>query len=120
MKTEYKKFDVILVDFGDSVMAGEQAGIRPSVVVQNDTGNMYGDTTLVMPFTTKCKKLCQPTHALIRKGKNKGLVEDSVLLGECLRQVSKKRIMNRLGEISDIEDQNQIRKVYFANWSGRA
>ena len=44
----YKKFDVVLVDFGEEILAGEQGGIRPAVIVQNNIGNRYSVSTVVM------------------------------------------------------------------------
>ena len=53
MKENYKRFDVVLVDFGQVEFKGEQGGKRPAVILQNDTGNYFGVTTLVAPFTSK-------------------------------------------------------------------
>lgn len=54
---EINTFDIVRVDFGDVVFAGEQGGIRPAVVIQNAYGNIYSDTTIVIPFTSKIKHL---------------------------------------------------------------
>ena len=109
-------FDVVLVDFGNDIIGSEQGGIRPACIIQNNQGNTYGSTTLVMPFTKQFKNIYQPTHTLIKKGKSKGLVHDSVILGECLRQVSEKRIKKYLGKISDIEEKKSIKRAYDANF----
>lgn len=101
---ELKRYDVVLVNFGENVIDSEQAGIRPAVVIQNDTGNFFSSTTIVMPLTSKIKNISQPTHTLIKKGKEKGLVNDSILLGECMRQISKKRIVKSLGSITSIDE----------------
>ena len=116
MKENYKRFDVVLVDFGQVEFKGEQGGKRPAVILQNDTGNYFGVTTLVAPFTSKIKHLNQPTHLLFKKDERKGLKVDSILLGECLRQVSEQRIIKRLGYISSMEDKRSIKKVYDENF----
>lgn len=116
MTQELKRFYVVLVDFGKDNIGSEQGGIRPAIVVQNDTGNFFSSTTLVMPLTSKHKNLKQSTHTLIKKGRGKGLVEDSMLLGECLRQVSEKRIIQILGKITNQYEQKEIRRVYYANF----
>ena len=41
MKENFKRFDIILVDFGQVEFAGEQGGKRPAVILQNDVGNHY-------------------------------------------------------------------------------
>ena len=116
MTQELKRYDVVLVNFGDNAIDSEQAGIRPAIIIQNDTGNFFSSTTIVMPLTSQKRNLNQPTHTLIKKGRDKGLVCDSVVLGECLRQVSEKRIKQFLGRITDENEQKEIRRVYHANF----
>ena len=87
-----KRFEIWSVDFGKDVIGSEQGGVRPAVIIQNDTGNVHSDTTIVLPLTTKIKKIYQPTHTLIRKDVNNGLEDNSMVLGECIRQVSMKRV----------------------------
>lgn len=116
MTINLKRFDVVLVNFGKNVIDSEQGGIRPAIIIQNDIGNYHSNTTIVMPLTTKIKNINQPTHTLIRKGKDKGLKEDSIALGECLRQISEKRIIKYLGKISDKTEKIKIKCVYDANF----
>lgn len=116
MTRELKRFDIVLVDFGDNVIDSEQGGIRPAIVIQNDVGNLYSTTTIVMPFSTKIKNIKQPTHTLILRGTEKGLKENSIVLGECLRQISKRRIKKYLGKISDPLEKKEIKRVYDANF----
>lgn len=115
MIQELKRYDVILVNFGDNIES-EQSGTRPAVVIQNNTGNFFSSTTIVMPLTSRFRNLNQPTHTLIKKGKEKGLVSDSILLGECMRQISKRRIIKRLGSITDTSEQNEIKRAYIASF----
>lgn len=116
MKQNFKRFDVVLVDFGKEAIGSEQGGIRPALIIQNDIGNFYSSTTIVMPLTTQIKYLNQPTHTLIEKGIDKGLIEDSMVLGECMRQISEKRIIKYLGCISDEIEKKEIKRVYDANF----
>ena len=111
-----KRNDIFLVDYGKNIIGSEQGGIRPSVVVQNDTGNFFSDTVIVMPMTTKIKNINQPTHTLIMKGKDNGLAENSMVLGECIRQISKERIIKYIGSITSDKDKSEIRRVYYANF----
>ena len=41
MKENYKRFDVVLVDFGQVEFAGEQGGKRPCIILQNNVGNHF-------------------------------------------------------------------------------
>ena len=113
---EYKRFDVILVDFGKDVIGSEQGGVRPAIVVQNDTGNYFSTTTIVIPLTKHFKKLFQPTHTLIVKGKDNGLTSDSVALGEAMRQISQERIIRYIGTIRNARDRREIKRVYNASF----
>lgn len=113
---DVRQFDVVLVNFGDDVIGCEQGGIRNAVVIQNDKGNRFSSTTVVMPFTTKLKKTEQPTHSVFKANKSRGLSEDSMLLGECMRQISEDRIIKPLGRLDDLNDQKAVKRVYEANW----
>lgn len=115
MKWDLRQYDVVLVDLGEDAVGSEQLGIRPAVVIQNNTGNYFSSTTIVLPMTKELKNLSQPTHTLISKGREKGLTKDSMVLGECVRQVSEKRIRQMLGRITSEDERRAIRRVYDAN-----
>lgn len=117
---KYRQFDVVLVDFGDDVLGSEQGGVRPALVVQSDDGNIPSSTTIVMPFTKEIKNLYQPTHTLLKKGREKGLKFDSMLLGECMRQVSELRMVRYLGRVCDLHEKNEIYRVYNAGFWGKS
>ncbi len=45
-----RRGEIYWVEF-DPVKGSEQGGIRPALIVQNDTGNRYGTTTVVVAIT---------------------------------------------------------------------
>lgn len=92
---EYKRYDVVLIDFGENTIGSEQGGIRPAIIIQNNKGNLFSNTTIVMPCTSNIKHLYQPTHALLKRNKENGLPYNSMILAECLRQVSEKESLKR-------------------------
>ena len=47
------------------VIGSEQGGVRPVLILQNDTGNKFSSTTIVAPITSVPKKRSQPTHIFI-------------------------------------------------------
>ena len=112
----YRQFDVVLVDFGDDVIGSEQGGVRPAAIVQGNDGNVHSTTALVMPFTKQKKNMYQPTHSLFVKRKGNGLKCNSVLLGECMRQVSEQRVIKYLGRLDSLEEREKVRRVYFAGF----
>lgn len=48
----YRRGDIYCADL-DPVVGSEQGGIRPVIVIQNDTGNRYSPTLIVATVTTK-------------------------------------------------------------------
>ena len=116
MKNKLKKYDVVIVDLGSDYIGSEQGGIRPAIIIQNDIGNKFSDTTLILPVTTNIKKIDQPTHALLSSKNGCGLDYDSMVLGECIRQISERRIKRVIGEVVDPEEQEGIKNALFANF----
>ena len=116
---ELKMFDIVYADFSDNKIGSEQSGIHPYIIIQNNTGNKYCPTILGMSLTSVLKKEYMPTHCIIHKTKENGLKHDSMLLGETLTQISKERIINKIGSISDSNTQNDILNVYMANVTGK-
>ena len=116
---ELKMFDIVFADFSSNKIGSEQSGIHPYIIIQNNIGNKYCPTVLGMSLTSTLKKEYLPTHCVIHKTKENGLKNDSMLLGETLTQISKERIINKIGSITDEKTQNEILNVYFANVTGR-
>lgn len=113
---DIRKYDIVQADLGDTTLGSEQGGRRPVLVIQNDTGNIFSTTTIVIPLSSKLKSLHQPTHTLIRKSRDTGLKTDSVLLGEQIRVISNQRIIKKIGTITDNKEKREIRRVYEANF----
>ncbi len=116
---ELKMFDIVYADFTNSKIGSEQSGIHPYIIIQNNTGNKYCPTVLGMSLTSVLKKEYMPTHCIIHKTQENGLKKDSMLLGETLTQISKERIINKIGSITDERTQNDILNVYIANITGK-
>ena len=92
----YRRGDIYYADL-NPVCGSEQGGMRPVVVIQNNTGNKYAPTLIVAMVTTKVgNKPCLPTHYLIRN--NDALAEPSIVLLEQIRTIDKKRIKSYLGK----------------------
>ena len=116
MQNNYKRFDIVMVDFGANTIGSEQGCTRPALIVQNNQGNSFSSCTIVIPFSHVVKGLHIPTHALIKKGAEKGLKVDSVLLGEQIRVISEQRIIKKIGTITNEEEKREVRRVYQANF----
>ncbi len=113
---EVKRYDIVQANLSGTI-GSEQGGIRPVLIIQNDIGNLYSQTTIVMPFSTKIfKNPNQPTHTLIKRSADTGLKNDSILLGEQMRVISAKRIIKKIGCVVDEKERKEIRRVYEANF----
>ena len=77
------------------VIGSEQGGIRPVLIVQNDTGNKHSPTVIVAAITSKMNKAKLPTHIEI-DSKKYDIVKDSVILLEQLRTIDKKRLKDKV------------------------
>ena len=101
--TDLRRNQLVWVDFGSNV-GSEQNGIRPAIVVQNDKGNKFSSTTIVVPITSQ-NKTKLPTH--VKLSKTSQLVKPSVALCEQVKVISKERIVKTGALISD-EDSVKI------------
>ena len=82
----------------DPVVGSEQGGIRPVLVVQNDVGNRYSPTVIVLAITGQVNKTKLPTHVPVAAG-NTGLAKDSVVLAEQIRTLDKRRLREKIGSL---------------------
>ena len=76
------------------VVGSEQGGLRPVIIIQNDTGNRYSTTTIVAAITSKMHKAKLPTH--IELSKRYGIEKDSVILLEQVRTIDKSRLREKV------------------------
>ena len=81
------------------VVGSEQGGVRPVLVVQNDIGNKYSPTIIAAAVTSQVAKTRLPTHISLQ-GVNCGLPKDSVVLLEQIRTLDKRRLREKIGELS--------------------
>jgi mRNA interferase MazF len=82
------------------VMGSEQGGIRPVLVIQNNIGNQYSPTTIVLAITSQINKAKMPTHVEI-KSENYGLEKDSVILAEQISTIDKMRLKQRIATLDE-------------------
>ena len=82
----------------DPVKGSEQAGRRPVLVLQNDTGNEYSSTTIIAPLTSTQFPKEYPTNVFIPKG-TAGLKFDSTVLLSQIRVVDKSHLGAKIGQL---------------------
>lgn len=79
----------------------EQGGRRPVLIVQNDIGNRYAPTTIILPLTTATTKKPLPTHIPIPSTTENGLADNSTALAEQVKIIDKSRLKKRLGAVNE-------------------
>ena len=90
------KGDVYFADL-NPVVGSEVGGIRPVVIIQNDTGNRFAPT-VVAAITSRTNKKDLPTHVHV-KAQTGGLFADSVIMLEQMRTIDKTRLRQFLGRV---------------------
>ncbi|MDD3269223.1 MAG: type II toxin-antitoxin system PemK/MazF family toxin [Syntrophomonadaceae bacterium] len=82
------------------VVGSEQGGVRPVLVVQNDIGNQYSPTTIILAITAQINKAKLPTHVEL-KANLYGLEKDSVILAEQIRTIDKTRLKQKIAVLKE-------------------
>jgi mRNA interferase MazF len=94
------------------VVGSEQGGVRPVLIIQNDTGNRHSPTVICAAITSKMNKAKLPTHVEIDSCRC-DIVKDSVILLEQLRTIDKKRLKDKVCHLDNdiIEQVNRALSV---------
>jgi mRNA interferase MazF len=100
-----KRGDIYYADLRP-VVGSEQGGVRPVLIIQNDTGNRHSPTVICAAITSRMNKAKLPTHVELDSNKCE-IVKDSVILLEQLRTIDKKRLKDKVCHI----DSDILRKV---------
>lgn len=94
---EYRRGDVYLANL-DPIVGAEIGGIRPVMILQNNTGNFFSPTLIAAPLTSNIdKKPNQPTHFLLEQVR--GLSRPSMVILEQLKTLDKRRIIRYMGRV---------------------
>ena len=89
-----KRGDIYYADLRP-VIGSEQGGVRPVLIIQNDTGNKHSPTVICAAITSRMNKAKLPTHVEISASRY-ALVKDSVILLEQVRTIDKKRLREKV------------------------
>ena len=94
------------------VVGSEQGGVRPVLVIQNDTGNRHSPTVIVAAITSKMNKAKLPTHVEL-SAKTCQIVKHSVILLEQLRTIDKQRLKDKVCHLDEgvLEQVNRALRV---------
>jgi mRNA interferase MazF len=96
---QVKRGDIYYADLSP-VVGSEQGGMRPVLIIQNDTGNRHSPTVIAAAITSQINKARLPTHIELG-ARSYGLSKDSVVLLEQIRTIDKRRLREHMGRIDD-------------------
>lgn len=102
-----KKFNVYEADLSDIGL-----GVSPCIIIQNDVGNKYSPTTIIMPLVQKkSEKGC--LYFKVRL-KNLG---DMYVLASYVKCIDKRRLTTNqpIDFIEDSETKTRLAQFYYAN-----
>ena len=94
-----KRGDIFYADLSP-VVGSEQGGVRPVLIVQNDTGNRHSPTVIAAAITSQTGKARLPTHISL-SAMSCGLPKDSVVLLEQIRTLDKRRLREHMGRVDE-------------------
>lgn len=100
-----KRGDIFYADLSP-VVGSEQGGVRPVLIVQNDTGNRHSPTVIAAAITSQMGKAKLPTHISVSP-MSCGLPKESIILLEQVRTLDKRRLREKTGRLDD----NMMRQV---------
>ena len=81
-------------------LGSEQKGLRPVVIIQNNTGNRHSPTVIVAAISSKeSEKTRLPTHYQINA--MDGLKKPSIILLEQIHTIDKHRLARYIGHLSE-------------------
>lgn len=85
-----------------------QGGKRPAVVVQNNTGNKFSTTTMVIPLTSKDKTKL-PIHTKLTKDYDVAY-KGNIMMAEQLTVIDKSQIID-VGDMLNEEDLKGLDRI---------
>lgn len=97
---ELNRGDIVIVNLYPK--KGDEVGkIRPAVIISNDDENAILDTVILMPLSTDLIDGMLPYR--MRISKREGLKEDSDILINQIRALSKIRIKEKIAKLTSAE-----------------
>ena len=104
------KWNIFLADL-NPVIGSEQKGTRPVLIVSDEDYSTLMPVVTILPITSlKSKRRIYVNEVLINAEQESkmGLTGDSIILAHQIRTISKKRLINNIGKIEDLEIKYRI------------
>ena len=97
MINKIRRNEIYLANLGHTV-GSEERGKRPVLIIQNNFGNKYSPTTIILPITKRVEKSNHiPTHIRIKPfGKMK---YEATIMAEQIKIIDKRRLINFIDKL---------------------
>ncbi len=82
------------------VVGSEQGGVRPVLIIQNESGNRHSSTVICAAITSRQNKAKIPTHVELEANRCQ-ISKDSIVLLEQVRTIDKKRLKEKVCHLDD-------------------
>lgn len=109
--TQCKCGEIWFMDIPEIEGSHVNNGFRPVLIISNNKGNFSSTEVTVIPMSSRLNKTNFPTHVLVKKDKQNCLKKDSILLCEHIMTLPQTRLINKIGEISNLQLLNKICKA---------
>ena len=94
-----KRGEIFLADL-EPIKGSEQGGIRPVLIIQNNTSNKYSPVTIIAAITSKIFEKEFPTNVFLSK-KDSKLDKDSTILLNQIRTIDKSRLIKKISSMDE-------------------
>ena len=99
MERMIKRGDIFYAELNPAI-GSEQGGIRPVLIISNNTGNRHSPTVIIASITSRTyTKAKLPTHTKVEDFEK--LDKDSVILLEQIRTIDRQRLKQYIGLLPD-------------------
>jgi mRNA interferase MazF len=105
--TDYKRGDIVLVNFNPQRKPEEVSKVRPAIVISDSQLNEVLDLVTVIAMSTNLIDDAEPLR--IKIAKREKLENDSEAMIEQIRSVSKQRLGNKIASLS----KNELEKIAY-------
>ena len=103
MEEKIHRGEIYYANLEENAIGSEQIGTRPVVIIQNNVGNEFSPTVIIVPITSKITtKAKLPTHVPLKNLKYRR-IKDSMILAEQIRIISKDRLGTCIGRLDEEE-----------------
>jgi mRNA interferase MazF len=96
--TDVRRMSIWWADLRGGNGGSEQTGVRPILIIQNDIGNRYSPTTIVVTISASETKAKLPTHIELDPIQS-GLPDSSLILFEQIKTIDEFRLIEKVKQV---------------------